>query len=239
VDPWQALEQLQEACTVSQSAVNHNQQLGNTSWAQFKARATSKSSSVVTQTFKSNTTQQQAPVHQYAPPQHNFPLQPTTYQYNVQQQEQIPKPLQDNNRQKVLEARGCRCEILDSSVQEHSFNGPLHFSLLKNYSGSNLEWRPFLSLFAATGPEMYQFQLGRAGHIFYIRAVTSHIENCRDHWTIQLINTSVLIEEEMVSKGGLFTYTGECGGESDTPPHVLPPSIGPGDIRHFIISVTQ
>ena len=33
---------------------------------------------------------------------------------------------------------------------------------------------------------MYQFQLGRSGHVFYIRGVTSMKANMADRWKVQL-----------------------------------------------------
>ena len=35
------------------------------------------------------------------------------------------------------------------------FQGTLQFSLLQTYQGTQVEWKPFLALYAATGPEMY------------------------------------------------------------------------------------
>ena len=60
---------------------------------------------------------------------------------------------------KVLEARGCSYETLTPRTREHLFTGPLQFSVMKNNQGTSLEWRPFLALHAATGPEIYKFQI--------------------------------------------------------------------------------
>jgi len=243
IDPYYALSQLQStapslAQPITNKAVSFNQQLGNMSWAQFKARATNKPQSTTSTSTYSSTNEPQSvltkptsstsssnnvtnqPVHQIQ--SHQFASSSTS------QADVLARA------RKVLEARGCRCEGL-LSVQEHSYTGPLSFSLLKNYVGNDLEWRPFLALFAANGTEMYQFQLGRAGHVFYIRAGTSHIENCRDRWSIQLSSPGC----QVVTKGGLFTYLGPDMGDSCTPPHVLPTSIGPGDIRQYTVTVVQ
>jgi len=119
-------------------------------------------------------------------------------------------------------------------VREHVYTGPLEFSLLKNYQGTKLEWRPFLALFAATGPQMYQFQLGRAGHIFYIRGVTNFKANMGDRWHIKLTSSDPH-QDSSVEVEGAFSMVDE-GGQ---PPNVLPSDIVQGDVKDYIITVSQ
>lgn len=145
-----------------------------------------------------------------------------------------PAPSFPSIDQKCLEAQGCTCETLTPRAREHVFTGPLQFSLLRKYKGTDLEWRPFLALYAATGPEMYQFQLGRSGHVFYIRGVTSMKANMADRWKVQLNSADPL--QDLVEVQGVFSVLGEVGGH---PPSVLPSVIVDGDVRHYIITVSQ
>jgi len=140
----------------------------------------------------------------------------------------------DEQCRKDLEARGCTCESLTPRAREHVFTGPLKFSLLQNYQGTDLEWKPFLALYAATGPEMYQFQLGRAGNIFYIRGVTSLRANIADRWKVQLTTGDPL--HEPLEVYGVFSVLGEGAGQ---PPSVLPSDINTEDVKHYILTVSQ
>ena len=68
--------------------------------------------------------------------------------------------------------RGCRFEPLES-FRDQRFDGRLTFSLLKNYSGTALEWRSFLQLGQSRTPGIGKFtlQLGRSAQVFYLRGV--------------------------------------------------------------------
>ena len=81
---------------------------------------------------------------------------------------------------------------------------------------------------------MYQFQLGRSGHVFYIRGVTSMKANMADRWKVQLNSADPL--QDLVEVQGVFSVLGEVGGH---PPSVLPSVIVDGDVRHYIITVSQ
>ena len=61
--------------------------------------------------------------------------------------------------------RGCRFEPLES-FRDQRFDGTITFSMLKDYSGHKLEWRSFLQL-----GQRFTLQLGRAGHVFYLRGL--------------------------------------------------------------------
>ena len=91
-----------------------------------------------------------------------------------------------------------------------------------------------MALYAATGPEMYQFQIGRAGHIFYIRGVTNYRANMGDRWHVQL-NSSDPLQDTPVEVQGVFSMLEE-GGQ---PPSVLPSDIVHSEVRHYIITVSQ
>jgi len=136
----------------------------------------------------------------------------------------------------VLESRGCTCESLTPRVREHVFQGTLQFSLHQSYQGTQLEWKPFLALYAATGPEMYQFQLGRAGHVFYVRGVTSLLANSGDRWKMRLNILGSTCEYNSVELEGMFTVVGESPVH---PPSVLPSDILPDSTRKYVITVSQ
>jgi len=141
----------------------------------------------------------------------------------------------DQNRI-VLESRGCTCRSLTPRSREHVFEGILDFSLMQNYQGTQLEWRPFLALYAASGPEMYQFQIGRAGHIFYVRGVTSLVANSEDRWKINLTTVGSACEYNSVELVGMFYVLGDTAAH---PPSVLPSGILPDSARNYVITVSQ
>jgi len=134
---------------------------------------------------------------------------------------------------KGLENGGCVCVSLTPRKREHAFQGVLEFSLLGIHHGSALGWTPFLAIFAATGPEMYQFQLGRSGGAFYIRGVTELRANTSDKWSVVLNGADT---SETVEIHGVFSMLGEGGAYS----HVsLPSNIVQGDRRQYTIVVSQ
>lgn len=81
---------------------------------------------------------------------------------------------------KVRAARGCRCEDVDWSGGEHVSQGALELSLLRDYRGPGLQWKPFLAVYAPQGPAMFEFELGRADQLFYLRAFSS-IKSCHTY----------------------------------------------------------
>jgi len=141
----------------------------------------------------------------------------------------------DPNRA-VLESRGCTCESLTPRAREHVFQGTLQFSLLQTYQGTQLEWKPFLALYAATGPEMYQFQLGRAGHLFYVRGITSLLANSGDKWKMRLNILGSTCEFNSVELEGMFSVVNDSPVH---PPSVLPSDILPNSTRKYVITVSQ
>lgn len=85
---------------------------------------------------------------------------------------------------KEREERGCRCEDFIWDNQEYKISGSLEFIMLKNYRGHGLEWRPFLTLYVPFGPPIYEFEVGRAGHLFYFRAFSNRNEAQNDRYNI-------------------------------------------------------
>ena len=86
-----------------------------------------------------------------------------------------------NFERKGREELGCRCEdLIWNNRNQYTLTGELEFNMHKNYRGPGLEWRPFLTLYSPYDPPIYEFEVGRAGHLFYFRAFsTTRKENDR------------------------------------------------------------
>jgi hypothetical protein len=70
-----------------------------------------------------------------------------------------------------MPARDTLC--IQPQTGEHVSLGSLHFGLLADYRGPGLEWRRFLTICADNnGEDLYMFDVGRAGQLFYVRAYT-------------------------------------------------------------------
>ena len=138
---------------------------------------------------------------------------------------QLPAPTTAPTSSPAL--RGCLVEALAFGLsREQEVRGTLTFSLMRDYSGSCLQWRSFLCLGASL-----HLQLGRAGQVFYLRgllAATTTSEEDSLAWRLQLLPTS---EAKGVSLGGTFS----C----QPTPYVLPLDIRQGDLRNFLCTVTR
>jgi len=119
--------------------------------------------------------------------------------------------------------------------KEHMSIGVLQFGLHSNYRGPGLEWRPFLGLCTPEGggPVMYEFELGRAGHYFYIRAFTS-FQSCHHHrWEVLLTNSDTHSFDSSIELEGEFDAAGA------EPPKVLPASFDISDFRSYKIVIRR
>jgi len=119
--------------------------------------------------------------------------------------------------------------------KEHMSIGVLHFGLHSTYRGPGLEWRPFLGLCTPEGggPVMYEFELGRAGHYFYIRAFTS-FQSCHHHkWEVLLTNSDTHSFDSSIEMEGKFDVAGA------EPPKVLPASFDVSDSRSYKIVIRR
>jgi len=133
----------------------------------------------------------------------------------------------------MMTARGCRCVDLAWDNSEHTTDGTLRFSLLNNYRGPGLEWKTFLGVYAPKGPVMYEFELGKAGHLFYLRAY-SEIQSCHnDRWEIRLTN------KDPHSFDSILELEGEFVPQSKQTPRVLPSTFDVTDTREFTVIIRQ
>jgi hypothetical protein len=99
---------------------------------------------------------------------------------------------------------------LEPATGEHVSVGRLPLDLLATYSGPGMEWRRFLTICSpATAGELYLFDVGRAGHLYYLRAYTEEGAAVGAHWRLQIgaesqnaAAAAVLLEGDINAVGG-------------------------------------
>lgn len=98
--------------------------------------------------------------------------------------------------------------FLEPPTGEHVSVGRLPLDLLATYSGPGMEWRRFLTICSpATAGELYLFDVGRAGHLYYLRAYTEDGAAVGAHWRLQICTqnaaaAAVLLEGDINAVGG-------------------------------------
>jgi hypothetical protein len=127
--------------------------------------------------------------------------------------------------------RGCRLEAADPGALDLAYSGPLAFTLMKDYSGSGLEWRTFLQI-----DSLYKFDVGRAGHVFYLRAWAAGPEGAGHTWRLELAAAGqarggARPASDAVHLGGVFSLAGT--------PFVLPLGVRPGDVRDYHVTISR
>lgn len=227
LDPWAALQRVQQH---GQTRSRDQGEQVNTIWSQYKGRSLSQGPPPLTYHGTSHST----PSNVQSPsvvPKPIIPSRPPVIQH-VPYSIFPPADPQDSvfSPNAPCPLRGCRLEMISLGSRELKYSGELSFTLMKEYTGSALQWRTFLQLGigaeAATNP-LYQFQVGRAGHVFYIRALTHRQDRCGHRWQMELRSEV----STPISLGGEFSMSG--------PPCVLPMDIRPGDVREYNIKVVM
>ena len=90
---------------------------------------------------------------------------------------------------RLRESRGCHTDDLRWEDSMHCSTGILKLSVLDDYRGPGLEWKPMLAVYVPNGPATYEFEIGRAGDMFYLRAFSAD-KNCHRDRYVNVLQAS-------------------------------------------------
>jgi hypothetical protein len=119
---------------------------------------------------------------------------------------------------------------------QHVSLGRLHFSLLADYRGPGLEWRRFLAICSdatdgGVPVELYVFDVGKAGHLMYVRAYTEQEQAVGARWALQISRDDCSFDAASIILEGEINLV-DCDR-----PRVLPSSLGVTQARTFRVTV--